>query len=175
MNRLPFGSAVCKPLHIMLHSPTKEGNMPNIKPVNSEEALRMIAALSKEWEAENSTYGFVADDVPFLRENRCFAAYGEADEIIGYLFGKAEAAKRMRSVVPDDTPYFEVEELYVRPGYRSRGVGRALMAYPEDTLRAEGITHIFLSAATKAYKRTLHFYIDELGMEFWSARLFKKL
>lgn len=70
MNRLPFGSAVCKPLHIMLHSPTKEGNMPNIKPVNSEEALRMIAALSKEWEAENSTYGFVADDVPFLRENR---------------------------------------------------------------------------------------------------------
>ena len=35
--------------------------------------------------------------------------------------------------------------------------------------------HIFLSAATKAYKRTLHFYIDELGMEFWSARLFKKL
>jgi len=34
---------------------------------------------------------------------------------------------------------------------------------------------LFLSTATKDYKRILHFYIDEMGMDFWTARLFKKL
>ncbi len=34
---------------------------------------------------------------------------------------------------------------------------------------------IFLSTAVKNYKSILHFYIDELGMEFWTARLYKKV
>jgi len=34
---------------------------------------------------------------------------------------------------------------------------------------------IMLSTATKNYKSILHFYIDELGMDFWNARLFKKI
>jgi hypothetical protein len=32
-----------------------------------------------------------------------------------------------------------------------------------------------LSTATKNARAILHFYLDELGMEFWSARLFKSL
>lgn len=148
--------------------------MLEIKPAVAEEKLSVIAALSKAWEAENSTYGFYADDLPYLKENRCFAAY-DAGEMVGYLFGKVEAARRMQSILPDGMPYFEVEELYVRPHMRSQGVGRALMEHLEQVLRAEGITRMLLSTATKDYKRILHFYIDELGMNFWSARLFKEL
>jgi hypothetical protein len=32
-----------------------------------------------------------------------------------------------------------------------------------------------LSTATKNWKAIFHFYLDELGMKFWSARLFKKV
>ena len=45
----------------------------------------------------------------------------------------------------------------------------------EQAVKAAGIEFIMLSTATKNYKSILHFYIDELGMDFWSARLFKKL
>ena len=73
------------------------------------------------------------------------------------------------------TPFFEIEELYVVPGHRSEGIGRALFCFAEQAVKAAGIEFIMLSTATKNYKRILHFYIDELGMDFWSARLFKKL
>ena len=39
----------------------------------------------------------------------------------------------------------------------------------------DGIGFLMLSTATKNYKSILHFYIEELGMDFWSARLFKRL
>lgn len=34
---------------------------------------------------------------------------------------------------------------------------------------------LLLSTATKNWRAIFHFYIEELDMEFWSARLFKKM
>jgi len=42
-------------------------------------------------------------------------------------------------------------------------------------LKEEKVELILLSTATKNYKAILHFYLDELDMEFWNARLFKRI
>ena len=76
--------------------------------------------------------------------------------------------------MPDGTPVFEVEELYVKPEYRSKGIGKMLFTYAESAVRNEA-DYIMLSTATKNWRAIFHFYLDELGMEFWSARLFKKV
>ena len=68
----------------------------------------------------------------------------------------------------------EVEELYVKPEYRSIGIGRRLFQYAEECVKEEA-DYITLSTATKNYKAILHFYLDELELVFWSARLFKKI
>ena len=73
------------------------------------------------------------------------------------------------------TPYFEIEELYVVTAHRSKGIGRRLFALAEETARQDGLPYLMLSTATKNARAILHFYLDELGMEFWSARLFKSL
>ena len=44
----------------------------------------------------------------------------------------------------------------------------------EDAVRGEAEV-LFLSTASKNWRAILHFYIDELGMEFWNARLYKRL
>lgn len=75
----------------------------------------------------------------------------------------------------EGTTFFEIEELYVTPEHRGEGIGKKLFAYAEQTVQAEGIRYLMLSTATKNCKRILHFYLDELGMDFWSARLYKKL
>ena len=140
----------------------------------NDELLEKLISMSAEWEAENSTYGYRKNDRSDIEENRIFLAEQDG-EILGYLFGHEEKSERASSIMADGTPYFEIEELYVVPSHRSKGVGRMLIQDVEQAVKAVGIEFIMLSTATKNYKSILHFYIDELGMDFWSARLFKKL
>ncbi len=98
----------------------------------------------------------------------------EAGRIIGYLFGHMKVAEKTSSVYQAGAKCFEIEELYVSPPCRNRGVGKMLFRYVEENV-ADEADIILLSTATKNFRAILHFYIDELGMEFWSARLFKKV
>lgn len=136
--------------------------------------LEMLIAFSGDWEAENSCHGYRKNERSDIENNRIFLAE-EQGTVIGYLFGNTETIERAPFVVHDGMLYFEMEELYVIPEMRSRGVGRALFRFVEDKLREEGIPYMMLSTATKNHRAILHFYIDEMGMDFWSARLFKKL
>lgn len=138
-----------------------------------ERTAEALIALSADWERENSSHGYRRNRIEDLEGNRIFLAE-EAGEIIGCLFGKLEKAKQASSVMPKGTACFEVEELYVKPAYRSQGVGSALFRYAEEAVHGEA-EFVTLGTATKNFQAILHFYIDELGMEFWSARLFKKL
>jgi ribosomal protein S18 acetylase RimI-like enzyme len=136
--------------------------------------IPIIAKLSSDWEKENNCRGYLRNDEEYLSGFRIFVAEA-GGKVIGYIFGSAETSKDMGAVMPDNSTYFEIEELYIKPEYRSKGVGRTLMKYLEDTLLTENIDKIVLSTASKDYKRILHFYIEEMGMSFWSARLFKEL
>ena len=77
----------------------------------------------------------------------------------------------MTSIIPKGTACFEVVEIFVEEEYRNQGIGRSLFEYMESNIDDE---YIVLSTATKNHKAILHFYIDEVGMNFHSAFLFKK-
>ncbi len=62
---------------------------------------------------------------------------------------------------------------YVKSGREYIAKNRVFVA--EDAAKSDGAQCITLSTATKDWKRVLHFYLDELGMEFWTAQLFKRL
>lgn len=134
---------------------------------------RELIALSADWEAENISYGYRKNEYSDLDGEQIFVGT-ENGKVIGYLFGRLEKSKNNGAVVPDGADYFEVDEIYVKPAYRSQGVGAALFRYMEEQVRPEA-EYLMLGTATKNFRAILHFYIDELGMEFWSAALFKKL
>ena len=136
----------------------------------NEDIMQKLIALSMEWEAEDSCYGYRANQEDDIAGNRIFIAE-EDGEIIGYLFGHSTESKDQGSIIPDGTKCFEVMEIYVRKEYRSQGIGTRLFALMEENIEDDYIT---LSTATKNWKAILHFYIDELEMTFHSARLFKK-
>ena len=137
------------------------------------ELTEALIRLSADWEAEDSCRGYRKNTAADIEGNRIFLLEGEG-ELQGYLFGHVEPAKSSSSVMADGTPCFEVEELYVKPALRSRGWGGALFRFAEEALRGEA-EYMMVGTATKNWRAILHFYLEELGMEFWSARLFKKL
>ena len=139
----------------------------------TDAVLERLISLSEDWEAENSCYGYRANERADIEGNRVFLARAEG-EILGYLFGRVERTEKKSSVMPAGTACFEVEELYVRPAFRSRGVGAALFRFAQEAVRGEA-AYMMVSTATKNWRAILHFYLEELGMDFWSARLFKKI
>lgn len=135
--------------------------------------IEKLIALSADWEEENSTYGYRKNNRDDIEGRRIFLAEKD-NRILGYLLGTEAKSERASSIMADGTRYFEIEELYVVPSHRSKGIGKALFHLAEEEMKKSGIEYIMLSTATKRYKSILHFYIDELEMDFWSARLFKK-
>lgn len=140
--------------------------------------VEMLIAMSEDWEREASCHGYRKNAAEDIEGNRVFIAVDGDDggdvKVIGYLFGHIERAEQTNSIYKKGTACFEVEELYVRPEYRSRGIGSELFRCAENAVKGQA-EMITLSTATKNFRAILHFYIDEAGMEFWNARLFKRL
>ncbi len=138
-----------------------------------DEVLEQLIRFSEDWAAENSCYGYRPNDKTDIEGNRIFFAE-DGGTVVGYLFGRVYPSKQMKSIMPEGTPYFEVEELYVVPERRSQGIGAKLFRYAEETVKTDA-EYMVLSTAVKNWKAVFHFYLDELDMQFWSARLFKKI
>ena len=141
--------------------------------VLTEEVLSELIRLSADWESENSCTGYRKNERSDIEGNRIFLAE-EDGRIIGYLFGGEYTAENNTSVMKNGTKCFEVEELYVIPERRSQGIGSGLFRHLEDELK-DKVEYIVLSTATRNWKAILHFYVEELGMDFWSARLYRKI
>ena len=139
----------------------------------NEEVLEQLIRFSEDWTAEDSCYGYRPNDRTDIEGSRIFIAEDDG-AVIGYLFGRIDQSRQMKSIMPEGTPYFEVEELYVVPERRSRGIGAELFRYMEGAVKPEA-EYIVLSTATKNWRAVFHFYLDELDMKFWSARLFRKI
>ena len=135
--------------------------------------IKRLLELSLMWEKEESCYGYRANTEDDFQDCYILAAYD--DELIAYIFGKEEIQEKQTSVIDKNMHYFEIEELYVHPSYRSRGIGKQLMESLEKELKKKGLKMMALSTATKNWKAIMHFYIDEIDMNFWSARLYKRL
>lgn len=135
--------------------------------------IQVLLQLSQKWADENSCHGYVCNTPAELEGRTVFLARHD-QRVVGYLFGVFEKTARDSSIIAKNSSVFEIEELFVLPDFRGQGIGGALFERCEQTVRAQA-QYITLSTATKNWKGILHFYLDELDMTFWSARLFKKL
>lgn len=137
------------------------------------EVLESLLQMSADWAREDSCRGYYPNEPSDIQGNRIFLALDEGAPV-GYLLGKVCTAEKDSTVMKKGTPFFEVEELYIVPARRSQGLGGELFRFAEQCVKPEA-EYLLLSTATKNWRSILHFYIEELGMEFWSARLFKKI
>lgn len=135
-----------------------------------ETTIQNMIELSKKWQEENCSHGIVANTKDDLREPLYVAI--DNDEIIGYIFGHYYVPENKTSYIEVGSKCFMIDELYVLPEYRSQGIGKELFKKLENEVK-DLCDYITLSTSTKDYKKILHFYVDELDMDFHSAYLIK--
>lgn len=137
----------------------------------TEEAAEQLIALSRAWVEEDCSFGMAVNTREDLREP-VFAAL-DGDRIVGYAFGH-EYVEKNPSVAPAGSRCFDVDEIYVLPAYRSRGIGGRLFAAVEAYAKTRA-QYITLATSAKDYRRALHFYAERNGMVFHDAFLMKRL
>lgn len=130
-----------------------------------------LIALSQVWMEENCSYGMVKNEESDLREPLAVALDG--GRIVGYIFGHFYEQNANTSWSKAGCPCFSVDELFVLPEYRGQGIGKALYRMLEDLVNGS-CEYITLSTSTKNYQSIFKLYIEELGMCFHSAFLFKE-
>ncbi len=131
-----------------------------------------LIALSAQWAQEDSCYGYRTNTAEDLKGQDILIATVDG-KTVGYLLCHIYTQEKESRTVPQGSRCMEIEELYVLPEYRSRGMGKGLYHTAADSC-GEELDYVTLSTATKNYKAILHFYIDKLDMTFWNARLFQK-
>ena len=143
-----------------------------IKVVNlNEEYKKQLINLSKIWAQENCTYGLVENSESDLKEPVSVALKG--DKIIGYAFGHFYNEQETRSYIEVGSACFSVDEFYVLPEYRSKGIGKKIFKALESEVMGK-CAYITFCTSTKNYEAILKLYTKELGMVFHSAFLIKK-
>ena len=76
------------------------------------EILSELIRLSESWEAEASCWGYRVNEKSDIEGNRIFLAR-EGETVLGYLFGHCFDSENMKSIMPEHSRCFEVEEIYI--------------------------------------------------------------
>ena len=146
--------------------------MINIQKENlNKENIPALIELSHCWAEEGCSHGIVPNTEEDLKE----PLYTARDEgkLIGYIFGHFYTAEKRTSYIEPGSRCFEVDEFYVLPEYRSRGIGRQLFSVIEAEAM-QNAEYLTLATSTKDYRKILRFYTETAGMDFHSAFLIKK-
>ena len=139
--------------------------------------IDVVVQLEREWEREDIAYG---DFNPISREAfiaflERFPAYflvAESDgQIVGYVHGSVQRDKRME-VLPEQEPYVEIENIYVRSNFRNKDIGGKLLERLFEVARQDGIQRFVVSTASKDTDKILKFYQSH-GFKAWNIQLFK--
>lgn len=113
-------------------------NSIEVSPVPATD-LREPLRLLEEWLRDGEP---VPDS--FVRELRRYVETGDLEILAAHLEGRMAGVLVLafRPNVSLGAPFASIEDLYVDPGFRRRGVGRALLQAADDRCRNRGVSYL---------------------------------
>ena len=134
-----------------------------------------IFRLQRQMFEERSIYGFVPESEEQIEEliGPYLLAAEISDEIIGFVSGAVHLSECL-AVIPEGERYLEIENLYIAPQFRKRGIGGRLVDELLKKARENGVGYASLYSAAKDVHDILEFY-ERHDFQSWYVRMFQKL
>lgn len=137
------------------------------------EDIPIVHQMQVDWETEAITGGFSADPVETIAD--AIGPYFLVTEADSRIVGFVSASIRVSEdagFFPDGQEFVCIDELYVRPEYRSQGIGRRLVQGIFEHAKREGINRFALTSNTKDFERVVEFYRSS-GFRTWNVTMFR--
>lgn len=141
---------------------------------NNGKYIEEIVGLSKSFQDEQCCNGVICDDAKFFCDKKVAVALCN-EKVIGYCYGQSEIKNKDTSFYKSGQKVFYLEEIFVAKNFRNRKIGSLLFNFILNEAQKENCDYIETNAVSKDYKKLLSFYINKMDMDFWSARLIKKI
>lgn len=142
------------------------------RPSDTKRYLAQLLALSRAWAEEKTCPAYYANEAEDFLDKDIYIAL-EGDKIVAYAYGEIKELTEATSYNRVGEKAFDLEELYVVPAWRKRGVGKELYRFLEEQIR-EQVDVIGVTAVSYQYEKLLRLYIEELGFDFKYAQLAKR-
>ena len=148
----------------------------HIRPCAPED-LNAVLRLERLWEKENIAYGdfnqmsWEMFDAVLGRDPAYFLVAASDAQVVGYIHGAVQRATPIE-ILPAQEPYVEIENIYVRPEFRSQKVGSALLERLLEVARHEGIQRFVVGTRSTQTDAILRFYRSH-GFAPWSIQFFR--
>ena len=136
-----------------------------------------VIALERQWEQEEIAYG---NFNPMSREAYVavlerfpgyFLVAESAGQLVGYIHASVQHDNPVE-IISLDQPYVIIEDIYVRPDFRNRDIGGALLERVFAVAQQEGIERFTVGTQSKATDGILKFYRSH-GFTPWRIQFFK--
>lgn len=140
-----------------------------------EPDVEAVAKLASRWENEGVTYGEQAPTDSWFRERlgNYFLVALVGEQLIGYIQGEVRVAdESVSAILPVATAALEVQNLYVAPEHRSRGVGGRLLEAVLAEGEREGIERSILFTGASDASAVIRFY-SRYGYRPWGIQMFR--
>lgn len=134
-----------------------------------------IRWLQERWACENITYGFRPASLAAIRKSLdewCYVAE-TGNRIIGFVAGALQRSPGL-AVVPKGARHLEIADLYVARAWRSRRIGRRLLAALLKEAKRRRIRYVTLYSSTKDARRVMRFY-EGAGFRNWYVQMYRRL
>ncbi len=137
-----------------------------------ESDLAEVHQMMRAWEEEAITIGQDACDLAYLRGflDESFFVARESRRIVGFVCARI-IANPGYAAMPTVQRILQIEELYVRPQARGRGVGTALVEAVLQKAREQGVRGFHVFSATRDTDAIVGFYRRH-GFEPWGVQMY---
>ena len=132
-----------------------------------------LVALQQQWAAEDNIIGMLAATAEEVHQwlDQCSWVAEAEGHIIGFACGTVQTSDGL-AVIPAGERYLRLDELYVVPYRRDRGIGGQLADRVLADAAEQGITRGRVLSAARDWRRIIDFYQDH-GFKMWYVELYR--